>query len=58
MNDPEWQAAYNVGAGDTKAAIVAYLRSGGDTVRGVFYAWDSEMRGYYSSVADRIEGMA
>jgi len=42
-------------ANDERASVVNFLRAGGDTVRGVFYAWDSEMRGYYSSLADMIE---
>jgi len=42
-------------ANDERAAVVKFLRAGGDTVLGVFYGWDSEMRGYYSSLADRIE---
>lgn len=38
-----------------KDAIVAFLRKGGEHVNGVWYPWDSEMRGYASSFADRID---
>lgn len=35
--------------------IVAFLRRGGETIRGQWYSWDSEMAGYAKSFADRIE---
>lgn len=38
-----------------RAAIVAYLRNGGEYVRGLFVTWDSEMRAYAAAFADKIE---
>ncbi|MFE8106892.1 hypothetical protein [Sphingomonas melonis] len=37
-----------------RAAIVAFLRNGGQTIRGQWFAWDMEMRGYAASFADMI----
>ena len=36
------------------AAVADMLRAGGDTVRGVWYPWDSEQRGYAAGFAERI----
>jgi len=38
-----------------RGEIVAFLRQGGEYQNGNWYSWDSEMRGYASSFADRIE---
>lgn len=38
-----------------RAAVVAYLRAGGEHDARGWFAWDSEMRGYAASFADRIE---
>lgn len=46
------------GANDERYYTLQYLRAGGEYVRGKFYAWDSEMNGYYRSLADRIESGA
>ncbi|ANC87295.1 hypothetical protein A7E77_10540 [Sphingomonas sp. NIC1] len=44
---------------DSALAVVAeMLRGGGDKVRGVWYAWDSEQRGYANGFADRISPKA
>lgn len=48
-------AAQLNGRNKERARIVEWLRMGGERVRGVWYSWDSEMRGYYSALADRIE---
>lgn len=54
----EWNLAVDacrMGAAIEQEKIIAWLRSGGEYVRGKFYGWDSEMNGYYRSLADRIE---
>jgi len=38
-----------------RARIVEFLRAGKEVVNRQFFGWDSEMRGYYSSLADRLE---
>lgn len=38
-----------------RADIVAFLRQGGEHVRGVWYSWDREMADYAASFAERIE---
>lgn len=43
-------------ARDERDSIIAFLRSGGSRVRGVWYPWDSEMSGYANSFAAQIEG--
>lgn len=42
-------------ARDERDAIVAFLKSGGERVRGVWYSWDREMAGYANSFAEQIE---
>lgn len=37
-----------------RASIIAFLRNGGQTIRGQWFAWDMEMRGYAASFADMI----
>lgn len=54
----EWNLAVGaarLGADTEKERIITWLRTGGEYVRGRFYGWDSEMNGYYRSLADRIE---
>ncbi len=38
-----------------RAAVVAFLRNGGQKIRGQWFSWDMEMRGYAASFADMIE---
>lgn len=45
---------YHEGVQDERDAIIVWLRQGGETINGKWYSRDSEMRGYYKSVADRI----
>ena len=42
-------------ADEERAAIVAWLRGGGDRIRGVWYSWDNEMSSYARGFADDIE---
>lgn len=49
-NNPD----YALGRYDELMNVTKWLRAGGETVNGKWYAWDSEMRGYYASLADRI----
>ena len=48
--------ARDIAQAGERAAIVAYLRNGGEYVRGLFVTWDSEMRAYAAAFADKIEG--
>ena len=43
---------------EERAAIIAYLRGGGDYFRGVWHGWDSEMRSYAEGFADMLESRA
>ncbi len=47
--------AWKARAQAERAAIVAFLRQGGERDARGWYTWDSEMRGYAASFADRIE---
>ncbi|WP_426261547.1 hypothetical protein [Sphingomonas sp. DC1100-1] len=38
-----------------RMSVVAFLRNGGQKIRGEWFSWDTEMRGYAKSFADMIE---
>lgn len=46
--------AWLANADSALATVAEMLRAGGETTRGTWYAWDSEMRGYAASFADLI----
>lgn len=55
--DAVWQdeaEAWLANADSALAAVAEMLRAGGENVRGIWYAWDSEQRGYAKGFADRI----
>lgn len=53
--DAAFGLARDIAQASERAAIVAFLRNGGEYVRGLFVSWDSEMRSYAAALADKIE---